>query len=65
MRLCTLTDVVEHRGRTLVVRAVRGPGRHAVSVQSGGVRREFVMGGRFGAELRNRAVEKYIGLEVR
>lgn len=56
-------DVVEHRGRTLVVRAARGRRVHVVTVDSGTRRLSFEMRGRFGAELRNRAVERFVGME--
>lgn len=63
MKLVTMHDVVEHRGKTLVVRAVRGRGKHLVTVDSGLRRRSFEMQGRFGSSLRNRAVERFVGME--
>ena len=67
MILKTFNDTIEHRGQTLVVRAVRnkcGPRRHWVEVVGKRSRQEFDMGGSFGASLRNRAAEKFVGMET-
>lgn len=63
MKLFSFRDTVRHRGRTLTVYGARGRGKHYVKVTDGNRTRQFELGGRFGSELRNKAVERFVGME--
>ena len=66
MRSFTFQETVEHRGVTLTIRGARGKLSHRVTVNDGQSIRGFDLFGRFSpCELRNRAVERFSGLESR
>lgn len=59
----SFTSTVLHRGMNITVHAKRGAkDGHLVTVLCKGITRKFVIGGKFGAELRNKAIEKFSGL---